>query len=144
MRLVDANILIYAWDLNSPYHAVCRGWLEQHLNSPRKLGIPWNSALAFTRIVSNPRIYEKPVSPAAAWGQVMEWLAIDSVFIPEPMKDHAAIVRHILDSTRLSAKDLPDVHLAALAMEHGLILCSTDTDFLKYRDISLENPLNSR
>lgn len=144
MKLVDANILICAWDLNSPHHIVCKNWLERHLNSPRKLGIPWNSALAFTRIVSNPRIYERPVSTAAAWEQVREWLEVDSVFVPEPMKDHALIVHHILSSTRLFANDLPDVHLVALAIEHGLVLCSTDADFSKYRDITWENPLDSR
>ena len=141
MKLVDANILIYAWDLNSPHHPACKTWLEQHLNSRRKFGIPWASALAFSRIVSNPRIYERPATTHTAWQQVRQWLAVDSVFIPEPMDDHAAIIAHILGSTALSANDLPDVHLAALAIEHGLVLCSTDSDFAKYKDLVRENPL---
>ena len=141
MRIVDANILIYAYDSGSPNHHVCRMWLDAHLNGRRKVGLPWSSLLAFARIVSNPRIYTTPVSVSKAWDQVIEWLNLEPVFIPRPATDHKNILGHIINSSSITANDLPDAHLAALAIENGLILCSTDSDFAKYTDIEWENPI---
>ncbi|MBT3271736.1 MAG: PIN domain-containing protein [Spirochaetales bacterium] len=141
MKLVDANILIYAFDRGSVHHKKCRIWLDSHLNGKRKLGLPWNSLLAFARIVSNPRIYSSPVTVKEAWQQVEEWLAVKTVFVPEPTPDHQAVLGHVIRSRALTGNDLPDAHLAAIALEHGLVLCSTDSDFAKYRDITWENPI---
>ena len=141
MRIVDANILIYAYDSGTPNHQVCRKWLDARLNGHRKVGMPWSSLLAFARIVANPRIYTEPVTVSEAWDQVTDWLSLEPVFIPQPAPDHQHILGHIIKSSSITANDLPDTHLAALAIEHGLILCSTDSDFAKYRDIEWENPL---
>ena len=68
MRLIDANILIYAFDSSPALHKKARTWLDQQLNGIPKIGLPWISILAFIRIVSNPRIYEKP-APIPDYGE---------------------------------------------------------------------------
>ena len=142
MRLVDANILIYAFDKNSPFHRSAVSWLDDKLNGIPKLGLPWQSLLAFTRIVSNPRIYAKPVSPGQAWKQVKEWTGTRAAWIPLPRDNHAEIVNDLLEKVSVSANDIPDVHLAALAIEHGLNICSTDTGFSRFPDVEWDNPLS--
>jgi uncharacterized protein len=141
MRLVDANILIYAYDRASVYHSKAREWLDEKLNGLPPLGMPWASLLAFARIVTNPRIYEKPAALRDAWSQVIEWTAARAAWIPQPTDSHGEIVAGIIERVSLSANDVPDVHLAALAVEHGLRLCSTDSDFAGYPEIEWENPL---
>ncbi len=142
MRLCDANILIYAFDTSSPHHKRCKMWLDGHLNGMQKIGFPWPSLLAFVRIVTNPRIYEFPASIPEAWNQVEAWLGNETAFIPQPSRNHSGFMKKILQATQLKSNDLPDAHLAALAIEHGLILCSTDSDFSRYKDIKWENPLD--
>lgn len=141
MRLIDANILIYAYDVNSPYSTICREWLDNHLNGIYKLGLPWHSLLAFTRIVTNPRIYEQPVFAEEAWEQVGEWLALETSFIPQPGPNHYRLISELLSTMSHKSNDIPDLHLVALCMEHGLIMCSTDADFLRNRELRVENPL---
>ncbi len=141
MILVDANILIYAHVPDLPYHEAARRWLEDQLNNSPHVGLPWPSLLAFVRLVTNPRIFESPVSIAEAWSRVEEWLALPSVWIPQPTERHSKIVgdllRRVVDRPAL----VPDAHLAALAIEHGLTLYSTDRDFARFPGLRWSNPL---
>lgn len=141
MRLIDANILIYAYDTNSHRNAVCRAWLDNHLNGIHRVGLPWQSLLAFARIVTNPRIYEFPASAGDAWEQVGEWLELENSFIPHPGPNHYRLMSGLISSMSHKSNDIPDAHLAALCLEHGLIMCSTDSDFLRYQELRVENPL---
>ena len=141
MILLDANILIYAHSRRSPFHEMARSWLDSRLNAFSRVGMPWPSLLAFIRIVSNPRILEMPESISNAWRQVQEWLACPTVWIPQPMERHSEVLGRILESDGVTARLVPDAHLAALAIEHGLILCSTDGDFARFPGLRWENPL---
>ncbi len=144
MILLDANILIYAYDQGSRHNTFIRTWLDDRLNGIARVGIPWATTLAFTRIVTNPRIYTTPVSSNVAWQQVRSWLSAPAVWVPQPTDRHIDVIDHIFDSTSVHANDIPDVHLAALAMEHGLKLYSTDADFAKYAGVTWINPLDER
>lgn len=144
MILLDANILIYAYDRGSRYNSFMRTWLDDQLNGIAKVGIPWATTLTFTRIVTNPRIYTSPAPSSTAWQQVRSWLSAPAVWVPQPTERHSAVIDRIISSTPVQANDIPDVHLVALAMEHGLKLCSTDADFAKYPDTTWINPLNER
>jgi len=141
MRLVDANILVYAFSESFDQHVRAREWLDQHLNGDAKLGLPWPSLLAFVRLVSNPRIFERPVSVQTAWRQVEDWLACRPAWIPQPTDRHAAILGRLLAGTGMRASYVPDAHLAALALEHGLAVVSVDADFSRFAGLRLENPL---
>lgn len=141
MILVDANILIYAHVPSLPHHDAARRWLESHLNNTSPVGLPWPSLLAFVRLVTNSRIFERPVSIAEAWDRVEEWLALPSVWIPQPTERHSQILGDLLKRAVDRPALVPDAHLAALAIEHDLTLCSTDRDFARFPGLRWSNPL---
>lgn len=141
MILVDANLLVYAHVASFPQHARAREWLDERINAAAPVGLPWPSLLAFVRIVSNPRIFPRPASVAAAWRQVESWLATESVWIPLPTERHQETLAPLMQKAEGRANLVPDAHLAALAIEHGLVLCSTDGDFARFDGLEWQNPL---
>jgi toxin-antitoxin system PIN domain toxin len=141
MILVDANLLLYAANHDAPEHEVARSWLDQRLNGTARVGIPWPAILAFVRIASNPVILQRAVAPAMAWRQIQQWLARDIVWIPVPGAAHVEVLASLLERRGMSNRLVPDAHLAALAIEHGLTLCSTDGDFARFPGLKWENPL---
>ena len=141
MRLVDANLLVYAHVSTFPQHAIAHQWLDDRLNAPEPLGLPWPSLLAFVRLVSNPRVFARPQSVQAAWRQASAWLACPCVWIPQPTERHRAILDGFLADPGLRANHVPDAHLAALAVEHGLLLSTSDAGFARFPGIRIENPL---
>lgn len=141
MRLVDANILVYAFTTSFPQHERARAWLDDRLSDPMPVGLPWPSLLAFVRLTSNQRLFERPASVAAAWRQVEEWLACDPAWVPGPTARHAEVLGGLLASSGVRAEHVPDAHLAALALEHGLVVASADTDFTRFPNVRFENPL---
>jgi toxin-antitoxin system PIN domain toxin len=143
MILVDANLLLYARVATYPQHEVARVWLDEWLNGTAPVGLPWSSLLAFVRLVTNPRVFEHPETVLTAWAQVEEWLDCSPVWVPQPTDRHRAVLGSLLTGGGGRANLVPDAHLAALAIEHGLILCSTDGDFARFRGLRWENPLSN-
>ncbi len=141
MILVDANLLIYAFARDLPQHAAARSWLDERLNASDRVGLPWESLVAFVRLVTNPRVFERPVAVDVAWRQVEEWLELGPVWIPQPTAQHRVLLGRLLAETGGRANLVPDAHLAALAIGHGLQLCSTDRDFARFRGLRWMNPL---
>ena len=141
MILVDANLLVYAHVRESTGHARARAWLDLELNRSRRVGLPWPSLLAFVRLVSNPRIFERPEPIDLAWKQVEDWLDADAVWIPSPTERHRDVLARTLREIGGRANLVPDAHLAALAIEHGLTICSSDGDFARFADVKWINPL---
>ena len=144
MILVDANLLVYAANQVAPEHERARSWLDAHLSGTARVGLPWPSLLAFVRIVSNPAILRNPVTPRDAWQQAKQWLACDAAWVPLPGTRHADVLEALLEDQMITSRLVPDAHLAALAIEHGLTLCSTDGDFARFRSLKWENPLAAR
>jgi toxin-antitoxin system PIN domain toxin len=139
--LLDANILIYAHVESFAQHAAARVWLDQQLNGSTRVGLPWVSLVAFLRLVTNPRVFDHPEPTADAWSQVRAWLACDIAWIPQPTARHAELFSELLAQPGIQANLVPDAHLAALALEHGLTLCSTDGDFSRFPTLRWQNPL---
>jgi toxin-antitoxin system PIN domain toxin len=139
--LVDANLLIYAHIGAFQQHEQAREWLDAQLNGATRVGLAWASLLAFLRVVTNPRIVQRPVPIAAAWQQVGAWLDCENAWIPLPTDRHHRVLGALLESTRARGDLVPDAHLAALALEHGLELCSTDGDFARFPEVRWRNPL---
>jgi uncharacterized protein len=142
--LVDANILLFAVDESSPFHPAATDWLVERLNGTRRIGFPWQALGAFLRIGTNPRAADNPLSPEEAWSHVDSWLAADVAWIPEPTERHADVLRSLVISYQLRGNLVSDAQIAALAVEHGLKVCSADTDFARFREIEWENPLSAR
>lgn len=141
MILVDANLLVYAHVKDFGEHVAARAWLDEQLSIQARVGLPWASLLAFVRLISNPRIFDKPEHPAKAWKQVESWLEADAAWIPSPTSRHARLLGSFMQRTVTRANLVPDAHLAALAIEHGLMLCSSDGDFARFPGLRWENPL---
>ena len=139
--LIDANLLLYAADAAAPQHERAAGWLADQLNGTRRVGIPWESLNAFMRIATHPRASEHPLTPDAAWQFVDDWLSVPTVWVPLPTDDHAAVFGALIEKYRLAGNLIPDGQLTALAIEHGLEVCSTDTDFARFSEIRWSNPL---
>ena len=141
MILVDANLLIYARNASLPQHGAAKRWLdEQFANAPR-IGLPWMSLLAFVRITTNPRVFPHPLLSQAAWRQVEDWLDLDTVWTPGPTDSHRSVLAKLFTAISITGNLVPDAHLAALAIEHGLILCSADSNFARFPGLAWQNPL---
>ncbi len=140
--LVDANILLFAVDEASPFHARARAWLEDALNGSRRVGLPWASLTAFLRIVTNPRALAQPLRPADAWDLVDAWLDAPATWVPAPGRGHRAILGRLMTDLDLRANLIPDAVLAAICIEHGLEMVSADTDFARFTEITWRNPLH--
>jgi hypothetical protein len=139
--LVDANLLVYARVSSFPQHTAARAWLDGCLNGVAPVGLPWASLTGFVRLVSNPRVFERPQSIAEAWRQVEGWLASPRAWTPGPGERHREILAGLLATPGLRANHVPDAHLAAIAMEHGLTVCTSDADFARFRGLNWTNPL---
>lgn len=136
--LLDANLLLYAVHKGAEQHEKASAWLTEQLNGPRRVGLPWQSLTAFLRIATHPRAFQRPLSPATAWERVSDWLAAPVAWIPEPGPEYLGglVAQHDVRGNLV-----PDAALAALALEHGVALCSADTDFARFRDLDWHNPL---
>jgi len=139
--LVDANILLYAVDAAAPLHHRAKDWLTDQLRGARRVGLPWESLVAFVRIATHPRAAKRPLSAAEAWRFVQEWLAVPVVWAPVPTDEHARVLGQLVTKYQLAGNLVPDAHLAALAIEHGLEICSADTDFARFTEVRWRNPL---
>lgn len=141
MRLLDANILMYASFDAFPQHVRTKKWLDARLNDDdTPLGIPWESILAFVRLSSNPRVMQPAISVAEAWGQVRLWLSAPSTWVPVATVRHRHYLDSFLNLPEMSYKLVADAHLAALAMEHGLVMVSADSDFRLFPGLRIEDP----
>lgn len=141
MILLDANLLIYASMSAFPNNARARAWLDDRLSGHARVGIPWPSILTFLRVTTNARLFRPPLAIADAWRQVSDWLDCDVVWIPSPTDRHADILAGLLAGPGVHGDLVPDAHLAALAIEHGLELCTNDGDFARFPSLRWTNPL---
>ena len=141
MILIDANILVYAHVGSFLQHERARTWLDDALGGVSRVGLPWPSLLGFMRLVTNPRVFQRPEAMADAWAQVSAWLDADVAWIPQPTDRHRDVFASLLAAPGMQANLVPDAHLAALAIEHGLTLCSTDGDFGRFPGLRWRDPL---
>ncbi len=141
MILVDVNLLLYAVNSTANEHEAARRWVETTLGTGSRVGLPWPTLLGFVRIATNPRVFDPPLDVAKAWSLVEGWLEAPGVWIPQPTERHRAVLGGLLRTTRVRAGAVSDAHLAALCIEHGLTLQTTDGAFAKYPGLSWANPL---
>lgn len=143
MILVDANLLVYAAVVSMPQHKRAKEWLDGKLNGPAPVGMPWPCLLGFLRLVTNSRVFNPPLSSAAAWKVIGYWLDCPAVWIPAPTERHRETLGRMVEQVKPRGNLVPDAHRAALAVEHGLILCSTDRDFSRFPGLRWEDPIGS-
>ena len=140
MILIDVNLLLYSVNRFASEHDTARAWLNERLSGTARVGLPWASLLAFVRLASNPTVFREALTVSEAWQFVKDWLTCDTVWIPVPGENHRDILGLLLEAP-MTSRLVPDAHLAALAIEHGLTLCSTDGDFARFPGLTWINPL---
>ncbi|MEO8680397.1 MAG: TA system VapC family ribonuclease toxin [Vicinamibacterales bacterium] len=140
MKLLDVNLLVYATNRDLPQFGRVSTWFEDLMNSGERVGMPWHSLVGFVRVSTQPAL-KNPLEMDLALQFVEEWLEWDSVWTPSPTTRHVPILAELLRQVPRS-KTVPDAHLAALAIEHGLTLCSADADFRRFNGLQLFNPLD--
>jgi uncharacterized protein len=142
MILLDSNLLLYATMSSFEQHPRAKIWLDRTLRESARVGLPWATALGYVRLASNPRVFVRPLSVTSAWGAVSTWFDQPSVFVPEAGEQHRRVLGAWMGTIVTNAKAVPDAHLAALAVEHGLVLFSADRDFAKFPGLRWRNPLD--
>jgi toxin-antitoxin system PIN domain toxin len=140
--LLDANLLIYAYDETSEFHEEARGWVEGIFTEEDEVGLALVSVLAFLRIMTNPALFDPPISVAEAVEIVSEWLSRPNVGVVQPTSRHLGLVADLARSGKARGPMLTDVHLACLAIEHGATLCSSDRGFARFPGLRVEDPLS--
>ena len=141
MILVDANILLYAEDSLSPRHEQARAWWDAQLSGTGPVCLCWEVICAFIRIGTNPRVFENPLSLEQGLARVQSWLDQPCTRVVRPTERHWTVFRQLLTEGQAVANLVPDAHLAALAIEHGCELASTDSDFARFPKLKWKNPL---
>lgn len=141
MILLDANILLYAYDSASASHAAARSFLEARFSGRAPVGLAWSTIVAFLRAGTNPRIRQSPMSMKEASAHVRGWLARPNVPLLEAGPRHWEILERLLIEAKVAGNLVSDAHLAAIAIEHGATLMSSDHDFARFRDLAWEDPL---
>jgi toxin-antitoxin system PIN domain toxin len=139
--LVDANLLIYAHNQSAPQYALARVWLEAELGGPGPVGVAWTSLLAFMRISTHPRVFPSPFSVEEATAVVDRLLDHASLALLHPGPRHWLILRQLLVESQARGPLAMDAHLAALALEHGATMYTTDRDFTRFQGLRVVNPL---
>jgi uncharacterized protein len=143
VKLTDVNLLLYALDAASPRHRAARRWLEQRLSGAETFAFSWVVLLAFIRLSTNPRVFREPLEPAEAFDIVDGWLGQPCATVVHPTDRHPAVLRELLQPLGTAGNLTTDAHLAALAVEHGAELCSSDVDFSRFAGLRWTNPLAS-
>ncbi|HEY5881899.1 MAG TPA: TA system VapC family ribonuclease toxin [Nakamurella sp.] len=142
--IVDANLLLYARNTADERHDQAREWLESSLNGTTRVGLPWWSLAAFLRIGTNPRAYPNPLTPDEAGRQVEEWLDAPRAWLAEPTANFRRVFTDLVRTHGVRGPLTTDAQLAALALDHGVSLASTDADFARFREVNWIDPLASR
>jgi toxin-antitoxin system PIN domain toxin len=142
MTLIDANLLLYAYDPRATRHDAARAWLEATLSGSDLVRFAWVTLWAFIRISTNPRVFERPLSTSEAEEAVSSWLAQPTVGILEPGERHWQILSGLMRAGQTTGPLVMDAAIAAIAIEHGAILHSTDRDFARFPDLKWIDPLD--
>jgi len=140
--LLDVNILIYASDPISRQQASALSWLEALFGSSGRIGFPWPTIWAFLRITTDRRMSTRPRTMASAIERVREWIQQPEVEIVQPGSRHFEILQRIVLECEVTGPLMSDAVLAALAIEHGATLASTDRDFSRFPSLKWVNPLD--
>jgi toxin-antitoxin system PIN domain toxin len=141
--LVDANILLYAEDSLSSFHQKAREWWDGQLSGTGPVCLCWTVLSAFIRIGTNPRVFESPLSIEQSLDRIQSWIDQPCTRIIRPTERHWTIFQQVLKDGQAVANLVTDAHIAALALEHGCTVASTDADFARFSKLKWINPLKN-
>ena len=140
MKLVDANVLVYAVNRDAERHALARRWLDGALSGQQTVAFAWVALLAFIRLATKTTLFPEPLTIDQAMDRVDAWLAAPPAVVLEPTIDHPRIVRDLMSPLGVGGNLVSDAHLAALAIEHRCTIVSFDHDFSRFGRVRWELP----
>lgn len=140
MKLVDANVLLYAVNTDAERHTASRRWLDGALSSGDTVAFAWVALLAFVRLATKQGLFPSPLSLEEAMDRVDAWVAAPAAVVVDPTPDHAGIVRRLLGPLGAAGNLVSDAHLAALALEHRCEVVSWDHDFGRFEGVQWRTP----
>lgn len=143
MRLLDLNILIYALDESSPRHEAAKQWFDTTLSGSDTVAFAWHVLIGFVRLSTRAAVFDQPLSIDESLDVVDGWLEQPCVTVVHPTDRHAAVLRGLLAALGTAGNLTSDAHLAALSIEHGAELCSTDVDFSRFPGVRWVDPLRA-
>ncbi|MGA2195354.1 MAG: type II toxin-antitoxin system VapC family toxin [Bryobacteraceae bacterium] len=141
MKILDANLLLYAVNRDTPLHAKAKACLERSLTGDEPVAFAWNVILAFLRLTTRPGLFRQPLAPDEAFDLIESWLAEPTARLVAPGPRHLSILRTLLAPLGTAGNLTSDAHLAALAIEQNAQLCSCDADFARFPALDWQNPL---
>ncbi len=140
MKLVDANVLLYAVNTDALQHERTRRWLDSALSGTETVAFAWMPLLAFVRLVTKPDLFPFPLTTDGALDRVDAWLAAPPAVVLEPGVEHPRLVRRLLAPLGTGGNLVSDAHLAALSVEHRCAIVSFDRDFDLFDGIERVEP----
>jgi toxin-antitoxin system PIN domain toxin len=140
--VIDANLLIYAYDLASADHKKSLAWLENVFSGVEAVGLPWQSISAFLRVITNRRLTGARVAVEQAVHVVEEWLRQPNVQILAPGDQHWSVWRRMILEGCAAGPLVSDAQIAALTIEYGGELYTADRDFARFPGLRWKNPLS--
>jgi toxin-antitoxin system PIN domain toxin len=141
VTILDVNILLYAYNADAPQHPAAAEWLERLFDGPEMVGLPWTTVWAFLRISTNARVWPKPISVEDAFAAIHDWVNLPNLAIIHPGARHLDLLEKLVGEDNAPGPLVSDAALAALAIENGAALASTDRDFSRFRGLRWINPL---
>lgn len=141
MKILDLNVLLYAINSDGPHHAAAKAWLDEALQGDETVALPWVVLLGFIRLSTSPRVFPSPLGPEQALRVVDGWVERPTLETIGPGGEHWPVLRGLLLDAGTAGNLTTDAHLAALAIDHGAELCSTDTDFARFQGLRWVNLL---
>jgi uncharacterized protein len=141
--VVDTNILVYAADADSPWHAKAQGWIEERRRQPDAWYVTWPILYEFLRVTTHPRVMRKPWSAPGAWAFVEALLLSPGLGVLGATERHAAVAAQVIGELPWLAGNLVhDAHTAILMREHGLTrICTRDADFHRFPFLEVVAPM---
>lgn len=140
MKVVDANVLLYAVNEDAPQHARARGWLDAALSGGEAVGFTWIVLLAFLRLSTRVGLFPRPLTVREALDVVALWLSQSQALVLEPTPRHLGVLRGLLEVEGTGGNVTNDAHLAAVATEHGAAIATFDRGFGRFAGVKVFVP----
>ena len=140
MRIVDANVLLYAVNSSAEHHDASRRWLDGALSGADVVGLAWVPLLAFARLTTKHGLFPSPLTPEDAMAQVRDWCSAPSAVMVNPTARHADVLSKLVLGIGSGGNLINDAHLAALAIEHRARIVTYDNDFGRFDGVSWDVP----
>lgn len=141
MIVPDINLLLYAYDADSPFHAKAAAWWQGCLSGTQPVGLLPVVVFGFVRIGTNVRAFQHPMTPSEVAEHVRAWLEQPPVEMLDPGPDQVERVLKLLEGLGTAGNLVTDAQIAAATLDHDAVLHTSDADFVRFGGLRWFNPI---